>query len=116
MQHLTTIPPRIAPGRGEGPRRGGPKTRGIGAARGGVPVATAGESRIKYTIFKLNLNLFSLSFFCLDKATTLRLLVSSAQDMVLEAGRWTLPSMPLIYAFQIALSIIMMVSTCVVPH
>ena len=44
------MPPRIAPGRGEGPKRGGPKTRGSGAARGGVPVAIAGESLVKYLI------------------------------------------------------------------
>jgi len=112
MQHLSTIPPRIAPGRGAGPRRGGPNTRDTGAARGGVPVATAGESQIEYSIFKLNL----IVLFCLDKAITLRLWVSSAQDMVLQAGRWTPPLMPLIYVFQIALSIIMMVSTCVIPH
>lgn len=56
MQDLTTIPPRIAPGRGAGPRKGGPNTRGTGVGRGGVPVATAGESRIEYSIFKVEFN------------------------------------------------------------
>lgn len=65
MQDLTTIPPRIAPGRGAGPRRGAPNTRGTGAGHGGVPVATAGESRIEYSIFKLDLILFFLFFFVL---------------------------------------------------
>ncbi|KIM43534.1 hypothetical protein M413DRAFT_25887 [Hebeloma cylindrosporum] len=35
------MPPRIAPGRGAGPRGRGPNTRGRGAARGSVPVAIA---------------------------------------------------------------------------
>ena len=56
MQDLTTIPPRIALGRGAGPRKGGPNTRGTGVGRGGVPVATAGESRIEYSIFKVEFN------------------------------------------------------------
>lgn len=37
------MPPRIAPGRGQGPHRGGGPGRGGGAARGGVPVGMAGE-------------------------------------------------------------------------
>ena len=39
------MPPRIAPGRGQGPRRGG-APRGGGAGRGGVPVAIAGELQL----------------------------------------------------------------------
>ena len=46
------MPPRIAPDRGKGPR-GGPNTRGRGAARGGVPVAIEGESYLASKYFRV---------------------------------------------------------------
>jgi len=41
VNHLSTMPPRIAPDRGAGPRGKGPNTRGGGAAREDIPVAIA---------------------------------------------------------------------------
>ena len=115
---LTTTPPRIAPDRGADPRGRGSKTRGGGAVREDVPVAIAGESRVKYLIFQVEFQsvfVFVL-LFCLDKGT-LRLLALNAQDMVLEAGRWTQSLMPSTSMFRTTKSIITVVSlTFIVPH